>query len=761
MRDSGYWSEAMSPSRLLPGVPLRRRLFLLAAVGIIPIAAMSGVGLYLLGHQQRIQAERVGLELARALATGVDAEVRSSISVLESLATTVTLDRNDFSGFRVRAQRVLRTQAHWLAVMLADPSGNRLADTRFEAHVLTPPIVDVESLQAVVRTRAPAVGNLATVFDGTLAFAVRVPVVRDGELRYVLSAIVSPEDILEVIQRQRVPNDWVISVFDANGRRVARSRAHRENLGGKAAPTLQQLMAGGAAEGWGQTFSLEGDRIYTSYSKLKDSGWTVAPGIPAALVEGAAYRSFAAYGGGILLSIALGALAAVRVARSINQPIGQLRAAAQALGRRETLTPPATSIQEIRDVADALVIAAAQREELLRKEQDARETAEAAGRAKDQFLALLSHELRTPLNAVYGWARMLQSGQVREEAAARALDAVVRNANAQVQLIDDLLDVSRVITGKMRLDVRPLDLEAVVEAALDAVRPAAEAKGIRLQKLLDPWAGPTTGDPSRLQQVVWNLLANAVKFTPKGGRVEVHLRRVDSHVEIVVSDTGEGIAPAILPYVFDRFRQADSSSTRAHSGLGLGLALVKHLVELHGGSVAARSAGEGQGATFIVTLPVTIAQLPADASAPLHPTAASVDGRPAGARLDGLRVLVVDDDRDALEIGTAILTAAGADVRTCRSASEGLDVLTRWRPHVLVSDIEMPGEDGYALIRNVRALHPDKGGRTPAVALTAYGRNQDRISSLSAGYHMHVPKPVDPAELTTIIASLAAWPPQP
>jgi signal transduction histidine kinase/ActR/RegA family two-component response regulator len=740
------------------GVPLWRRLVVLAAVGIIPIAAMSGVGLYLLVREQRIHAERIGLELARALATAVDSELRSSISVLEALATTRTLDgKGDLPGFRERAQRILTTQRNWAGVLLADPAGRPVVHTRSAAAMVAPqPIVETQSFDTVVRNRTPAVGSLAPAVDGLLAFPIRVPVVRDGQLRYVLSAIVKPEEILEVVERQRVPSDWVVSVFDANGRRVARSRAHRENLGGKAAVSLQQLMATGAQEGFGQTFSLEGDRIYTSYSKLNDSGWTAAPGIPAALIEGAAYRSFAAYGSGLLVSIALGLLAAIWVARSINRPLGELRVAARALGHGEPLARPTTSIQEIRDVADALVTAAVQREQLLRKEQDAREEAEAAGRAKDQFLAVLSHELRTPLNAVYGWARMLHKGQLGDSTAERALDVIIRNADAQVQLIDDLLDVSRVVSGKMRLDVQRVDLATVIDAALDSVRPAADAKGIRVQKVLDPRAGQITGDPSRLQQVVWNLLANAVKFTPRGGRVQVHLQRANSHVEIVVSDTGDGIAPDVLPFVFDRFRQADSSSTRAHAGLGLGLALVKHLVELHGGTVSAQSAGTGRGATFVVRLPVAIVQLAAGVPAASLLTASVMDGQPAGARLDGLRVLVVDDDAEALDLAATILTAAGAEVKTSLSASEGLQALTRWRPHVLVSDIEMPGEDGYSLIKNVRALDADHGGRTPAVALTAYGRTQDRMLSLSAGYNMHVPKPVDPGELTTIIASLAA-----
>jgi CheY-like chemotaxis protein len=324
-----------------------------------------------------------------------------------------------------------------------------------------------------------------------------------------------------------------------------------------------------------------------------------------------------------------------------------------------------------------------------------------------------------------------------------------------VQLVDDLLDVSRIVTGKMRLDVRVVDLTTVLESALDAVRPAAEAKSIRIQSVLDPRAGPITGDPDRLQQVMWNLLINAVKFTPKGGRVQISLQRINSHVEIVVSDTGEGIAPDVLPVIFERFRQADSSTTRAHAGLGLGLALVKHLTELHGGSVTAQSAGPGKGATFIVKLPLRIAEIPDERTLRFHPTAPSIESIPAGLRLDGLQVLLVDDDPDALALGNAILSRAGGTIRSCSAAFEALEILRTWRPDVLVSDIEMPEKDGYALIREIRARDAEHGGKIPAVALTAHGRIQDRMLAISAGYNMHVPKPVDPAELTTIIASLA------
>jgi signal transduction histidine kinase/ActR/RegA family two-component response regulator len=748
-----------------PSVPLRRRLFLLAASGIVPLVVMSAIGFAALARQQRHQAEIVGREFAQALATAVDAELQRSVAVLLSTATTVALDRNDLAGFHERAQRVVGTQPSWTAVTLADPSGKVLVDSRVRYGIPPPPIVDRPSFDRVVRTHTPVAGNLDKSPQGEFVFPVCVPVIWEGTLRYVLTAVAKPDGILTVITRQQLPDDWIISIFDANGRRVARSRAHDANLGGQASKDLQAILAGPAAEGVGQTVDLEGNRNYASFSRLKDSGWTAVPGIPAALIEAGIYRSLAIQGLGIGLSIMAGIFVAVWVARSINRPIGELRAAARALGRREPMQPPDTPIQEIRDVTAAIVTAAddltrgaVQREELLVKERHARETAEAAVRAKDEFLAVVSHELRTPLNAVYGWARMLQSDQVQGADAARALEAIVRNADVQVQIIDDLLDVSRIISGKMRLDVRSVDPAAAVEAALDAVRPAAEAKTIRIQKVLDPRAGPVTGDPARLQQVLWNLLMNAVKFTPKGGRVQVHLQRINFHIEIVVSDTGQGIAPEILPYVFDRFRQADSSSTRAHQGLGLGLALVKHLVELHGGAVVAQSAGEGTGATFVVTLPLTIAAIPEDALPRVHPSASSIAPLAALVRLDGLRVLAVDDDPEAGALTAAILARAGADVRTCFSAPEALRILRQWHPDVLVSDIEMPDEDGYALIRKVRGLSAEDGGKTPAVALTAYGRPQDRTRSITAGYTMHVPKPVDPREMTAIIASVAGRP---
>ncbi|HEX5736197.1 MAG TPA: PAS domain S-box protein [Blastocatellia bacterium] len=395
------------------------------------------------------------------------------------------------------------------------------------------------------------------------------------------------------------------------------------------------------------------------------------------------------------------------------------------------------------------------REESLKREQAARAEAESANRAKDEFLATVSHELRTPLNAILGWSQMLRTSKLNEATAARALETIERNARAQTQLVEDILDVSRIITGKLRLDVRPVELSPVIESAIDSIRPAIEAKGLRLETALDPQAGPVSGDPARLQQVVWNLLSNAVKFTERGGRVQVRLERVNSHAEITVSDTGCGIRTDFLPHVFDRFRQADGTSTRLHGGLGLGLAIVRHMVEMHGGAVEAFSQGEGLGARFTVKLPLMIAHKefrPADRKHPAATTGARFE-QPA--ILGGLRLLVVDDERDTRDLLVLILAGFGAEVKTCGSCSEAMRLLAEWKPDVVVSDIEMPGEDGYTFIRQVRSLDSARARNTPAVALTAYARVEDRMRALAAGFQMHVAKPVEPAELAVVIASVA------
>jgi len=391
-------------------------------------------------------------------------------------------------------------------------------------------------------------------------------------------------------------------------------------------------------------------------------------------------------------------------------------------------------------------------ETLLRSEEAeraARTAAEHAGRLKDDFLATLSHELRTPLNAILGWTQLLKIVGNDPERRERGIEVIENNARSQSQLISDLLDISRITAGKMRLEVQRVALPGVIEAALESVRPAADAKGVRLQTVIEPLVDDVHGDPGRLQQVIWNLLANAVKFTPKGGRVQTVLARVNSHVEVRVSDTGQGIAPDFLPHLFERFTQADSSSTREHSGLGLGLALVKQLVEMHGGAVRATSDGLGLGATFVVELPLAILHQEPESSR-VHPHSYAAPAQIRDVRLNGLRLLIVDDEPEAVEMTQQLLEAYGASVTSAISADAAIELLRVERFDLIVSDIGMPRKDGYLFIQEVRR----EGHQLPAAALTAFARSEDRTRALLAGYQALVTKPVEPAELLATIISL-------
>jgi PAS domain S-box-containing protein len=409
-----------------------------------------------------------------------------------------------------------------------------------------------------------------------------------------------------------------------------------------------------------------------------------------------------------------------------------------------------TDIHDRKQIEEALAKA-------LESEQHARGQAELASRTKDEFLATLSHELRTPLNAILGWSTMLRRQGATPTQVAQGAEVIERNARAQARIIEDLLDMSAIISGKVRLELETVDLRSIVRAGVETARPTADAKGVSLGERLDaPPGTKLRGDPHRLQQVLWNLLTNAIKFTPRGGRIEVRVAGVDGRVEISVSDTGEGIAREFLPFVFDRFRQADASTTRRHGGLGLGLSIVKQLVELHGGTVRVESAGAGQGSTFTVTLPAK--ELPAAGPEPVDRRSQLESPEAVTAqdceRLNGLRVLVVDDDVDARDLARRLLESCRADVSTASSSEEALRALSGERFDVLVSDIGMPGEDGYALMRRVRALPAERNGDIPAVALTAYARGEDRLKAIRAGFHVHAAKPVDPAELIAAVANL-------
>jgi PAS domain S-box-containing protein len=403
---------------------------------------------------------------------------------------------------------------------------------------------------------------------------------------------------------------------------------------------------------------------------------------------------------------------------------------------------------------EELEASGAEREAMLEAERNARMLAQRSARIKDEFLATLSHELRTPLNAIMGWTQVLRTRGAQDAAEVQhAMEVIERNSRAQVRLIDDLLDLSRIMAGRFRLDVQQVALLDVVRGALDSIEPAAHAKGVRLESVLDPKSVVVSGDPARLQQVFWNLLSNAVKFTPKGGKIQVLLQRVNSHIEFSVSDTGIGIPESFLPHVFERFSQKDSSTQREYGGLGLGLAISKQLVDLHGGSIQAKSYGEGHGATFVVVLPLIILSKGEEKGPRMHPTMAeSLDSVPVP-RLDGVRALVVDDEADAIELVRRVLEGQGVVVSTAQSADEAMAYLESHAPDVVISDIGMPGSDGYQFMRRLRASEP-KGRRIPALALTAFARPDDRKNAILAGYQAHLAKPFDLAEFAIVVAGL-------
>ena len=725
-------------------VPLRRRLVLLAAAGMVPLAAMSGIALLALGKQHRNQAERAVLELTRALATAVDAELQRSVSVLEGLSIAPSLDSGDLKRFYGAAERVRETMPTWYTIILFDPAGKQLINTRFPFGVELPPIVERESFEQLLKSRSPVIGQLARGPGGMMAVPVRVPVVRNGELRYVLTAAVTPEGVLQVINRQRVPQDWVVSVFDAKNTRVARSRAHEQNLGTPASPSLQAMMANGAAEGTGLSYVLEGEAVYTAYSRLPGIGWSVATGVPTTAVDAAAYRSLAVYGGGLVLSIAVAVIAAFLIASSINAPIGELSRAARALGRGERPEVPHTPVQELREVGEALAGAEyelaqgeAEREKLLLREQEARAAAEAANRAKDEFLAMLGHELRNPLGAIANASRLLEHPDTPAESARYAREIIARQVEHLARLTDDLLDAGRAVMGKIVLQRQPLDLAELTRRTLATLKAAGRTEHHRIHEQLEPaWVD---ADPTRIEQIITNLVINAVKYTPPGGDITVSVGSEASETVLRVTDNGIGMSSELAARAFELFVQGDPGLDRARGGLGIGLTLVKRLAELHGGSASAYSAGPGHGSQFTVRLPS--AARPAISAA--HAESAAVKPR---------EILIVEDNDDARESLRSLLELSGHHVRMQSDGLGGLQTALAERPEVLLIDIGLPRMDGYELARRVRAAAD--GWRPYLIAVTGYGLPEDRARALGAGFDAHLSKPVDPAALEDLLRQL-------
>jgi signal transduction histidine kinase/ActR/RegA family two-component response regulator len=734
----------MAPSHR--SVPLRRRLFLLAAAGILPLALTAGAALYALFDQQRDQAQRSTLEIARALATATDAELRRTASVLEVLATSVRLDTGDLREFEQRMRRVAEQHPHWRGVNLSGPDGQLIVDTQYPAGQKLRPVSEAASFRRVAETGKPVVGHLYERPDGGWAVPVRVPVIRQGVLRYVITAPIRPESLLEILTRQRLEEGAVVTVTDARGVRVLRSPRQGDFVGTPVSGTLQKMMATGGREGTGLTTTSEGIEVYTAYSRSPESGWTVALGIPRGQVEAAAWRSLGTFGTGIALSVLLGAFAALVIARSINTPMAELRAAAQAAGGEGETPPVHTAIREIDEVSRALAQSSRQRDAaererqaLLKREQDARAAAESANRAKDEFLAMLGHELRNPLGAAANAANLLQRPGVDEKVRAQATTIIARQVTHLARLTDDLLDAGRALMGKIVLRREPVNVAAAAAQTLATLRAAGRLERHRVtDHLEDVWADV---DPIRLDQVIANLVVNATKYTPAHGAIRVVVQRQGDEATIRVTDDGIGLTPELAERAFDLFVQGERALDRAEGGLGIGLTLVRRLAEMHGGSARVRSDGPGKGSEFTVRLPAVAAPAMAVAAKPVASGASR-------------HILVVEDNEDARETLCALLAIGGHRVEFAGDGVSGLEAALASRPEVALVDIGLPRMDGYEVARRLRE---SAGGYHPyLVALTGYGLPEDRERALDAGFDSHLVKPVDHALLDQILARLPA-----
>jgi signal transduction histidine kinase len=605
-----YPSEGLFKDRSLS---LRWYLVLLVAGTLLPVVLFAVVVVYKLSNQEQAAAERRMLLAARNLASKVDYELSSTIRTLDALAVSQQLYAGDLEGFHQEANRLVEKQPAWLTVILLSPEGQQVMNSQRPLGTPLPLVNEPNSLRRLVATEQPVVGDLAPgSLTQTLAFPVRVPIIQDGELKYGLTAVISPEALTDVVVEEQAPveGEWTRTIVDGQGIVVARTRDPERFVGQRGTPSFLKSISE-TNEGIFRNTTLDGVKVYVAFSRIRGTPWTAAITVPVEVIQSPVRQAMElVIVSGVLLLLVSG-LGAFILSRQISRSITSAAAAAAALVNDEYPQVNPLSIREVMLLGQSLEFAAdllSQRErartENLRQAEAAREEAEAANRTKDEFLAVLSHELRTPLNPILGWSNLLRNGRLDAEKTAFALETIERNARLQTQLIEDLLDVTRIMQGKLALKMTPVNLVSIIEAAIETVRLAAETKAIQVQTVLDSAIGPVLGDATRLQQVVWNLLSNAVKFTTEGGQITVRLSQIGSHAQIEVIDSGKGIHPNFLPHVFEYFRQEDGTTTRKFGGLGLGLAIVKHLVELHGGTVHADSPGEGQGATFTVRLPL-------------------------------------------------------------------------------------------------------------------------------------------------------------
>ncbi|HLV45136.1 MAG TPA: ATP-binding protein [Aggregatilineales bacterium] len=717
---------------------------------LLPTAALSVVAVVVLQRQQRAEVTRASIETMRAMGSAVDQVLDNTRALAETLAVSQALDNGDLPAFYEEAQRVASLHPDWVTIALSDTAGQQVINVLEPLDATLPSVADRESFRRVISTGKSAVGNLNPA-PGEPGVAVRVPVMRDGKITYVLTVVVSPESMREVIRRQKVAPDAVLSIYDAQGNHVARSRNHERYLGKPGSKRLREIMASGN-EGWGASITLEGQPTYAAFSRSAVSGWSVAVGIPKGEIDAVLRQALITMGVGAVLSLLLGVLASLMMARLITGPIAALRLSAQTVGRGEVPQLPPMQIAEIQEVAQALVGAARarqqaerSREELLEREREARTAAEDANRSKDEFLAMLGHELRNPLSAISNAVSVIEaSRQMSPDAAQRAQAVIRRQVDHLARMVDDLLDVARLVTGKVLLKQEELELAENVKHSIATLKAGGVLDAHELSLETEPvWI---RGDSTRLEQVVNNLVVNAVKYTPKDGHIWVTVKPRGDRAILEVRDDGVGIDGELLSQVFELFTQGERALDRSQGGLGIGLTLVRQLVEQHGGSVRAESAGLGSGSKFIVELPSTEA---GELDSPDTPSTLR----------QGCRVLIVEDNSDARDMLRALLEMFGHSVRVAADGPAGVKLALDDKPRVALIDLGLPGFDGYEVARRIRAeLTRDD---TFLVALSGYGSAADKQRSRQAGFDLHLVKPVGSEDLNQMLQAVMQPAPAP